>query len=111
MVSGGGGQLDCERTDGVPDGAEIGGACLSDQLAGERERGGEGRQGSVFPLRSVPAVLEIVLVGDGHHLGLISHQPDAPPHLRAHTALESSLSQEAVDSLCFVPALGQRHFR
>ena len=64
----------------------------------------------MFPLRSGPAVLEIVLVGHRQHLRLIPHQPDAPPHLRGDGALESSLPQQTVNGLCLVPALGQGHF-
>jgi len=64
----------------------------------------------VFSLRSGPAVLEILLVGDGQHLRLVPHQADAPSHLRCDGPLEASLPQQTVDSLRLVPALSQGHF-
>lgn len=59
----------------------------------------------MFSLRSRPAVLEIVLVGDGEHLRLVPHQADAPPHLGRDGPLEAALPQETVDGLGLVPAL------
>jgi len=74
-------------------------------------QGGTGQQqGSVFTLGSGPAMVEVVSVCDGDHLGLVSHQPYASPHIRSHRTFKASFPQETVDSLNLVPALGSRHF-
>ena len=70
---------------------------------------------SVYPVDDarchVPAVVDVVLVGDGDHLTLVSHEPYRPPDLRGDGALEASLPQEAVNGLGLVPALREWHFR
>jgi len=65
---------------------------------------------SVLPLGPGPAVVEVVLVGHGHQLGLVADQADLAPHVLVHLAPPAALPQEAVDGLDLVPALGQRHF-
>jgi len=92
-----------------------------EQLAGGRHgrlllgnttwQGGTGQQqGSVLTLRPGPAMVEVVSVCDGDHLGLVSHQPYTSPHVRSHRTFKSSFPKETVDSLNLVPALGSRHF-
>lgn len=74
-------------------------------------QGGTGQQqGSVLTLGPGPAMVEVVSVGDRDHLRLVPDQPYASPHIRSHGTFEASLSEETVDSLDLVPALGSRHF-
>lgn len=59
----------------------------------------------------IPAVVDVVLVGDSDHLTLVSHEPYRPPDIRGDGALEAALPQEAVNGLGLVPALREWHFR
>ena len=74
-----------------------------------------GDQGLSVPLLMadchIPAVVDVVLVGDSDHLTLVSHEPYRPPDLRGDAALEAALPQEAVNGLGLVPALREWHFR
>ena len=58
----------------------------------------------------IPAVVDVVLVRDGDHLTLVSHEPYRPPDLRGDGALEAALPQETVNGLSLVPALRKWHF-
>ena len=64
----------------------------------------------IFNISNIPAVVEVVSVGDGDHLRLVSDQPYTSPHLRGHRTFVSPIPEETVDSLDLVPALGSRHF-
>ena len=56
----------------------------------------------------MPAVKEVVGVGDSHFLGLISRESDGAAHLWRGRALVAALLQQAVDRLDLVPAWSGR---
>ena len=106
-----------ERKQSVPLTCRAGTGWNSWQVAGMAGDGwgthcgrGHRPKAGMLTLRPRPTVVEVVSVGDGDHLRLVSDQPYTSPHLRGHRTFVSPLPEETVDSLDLVPAPGSRHF-